>query len=188
MQTLDTRLAALERAGRRQRCAIAILGSALAAIVLTGTAQPVGGAATPDVVKAKRFEVVTDSGAPVLVMTRSEAGGLIGVQTAAGQLLVTISATPDGAGLIAVADKRGGRLVEISGKAGDGGGGVGMVNTFNPQGEVAVSLLSSKGQGMVQTFNSRKNPAAMLGGVNDEGVIAVFDAAGKVRQTIPADK
>jgi hypothetical protein len=105
--------------------------------------------------------------------------------------MVTISATPEGAGLIAVADKRGGRLVEISGRPGDapgGFGGVGMVNTFNPQGDVAVSLLATKGQGMVQTFNSKKNPAVMIGGINDEGVIAVFDAAGKVRQTIPADK
>jgi hypothetical protein len=134
-----------------------------------------------EVIRAKRFEVVDDSGRPWLVLAKTESAGSLAVLDQAGKLLVTISGTPDGSGLLAIANNEGKRLIELSGKANEGAG---VLNVFANDGEVAISLLAAENAGLVQTLIGKK-PTVMLGGVKGVGVVATFDEEGKLKDTLP---
>lgn len=178
--TLEDRVETLERSNRRWRLAAFVAIAAAGFAMALGLAQP---AQVPELIQAKRIEIVSDSGVPVLTLTQNGAGGIFATQSHAGEILVTVTATATGEGVIALADRTGRRLVELAGKPGEG---VGVVNTFSAEGQVAASMLASKGAGVVQTFRG-EHPTAMLGGVGGYGVLALFDEQGDIRETVPAD-
>ena len=153
--TLEQRVTMLERSARRWRAA-AVLGIGAAA---AATALGIGAASQPmQLVQAKRLEIVNDNGVPVLTLAQNDAGGIIATQSQMGEILVTITATRTGEGVIAIADRNRRRLVELSGKPGDG---VGVINTFDPRGHIAVSLRADIGGGIVQTFDN-ESPTATI--------------------------
>jgi len=184
--TLEARVEALERSASRWRV-LAILGFLLACGMAVLGAAPVGAeqeGQIAELLRARRIEIVGAAGGPVLTLTQNDSGGIIATQSPSGEILVTVTATATGEGVIALADRAGRRLVELAGKPGEG---VGVVNTFDEDGRVAVSLLASKGAGVVQTFRGER-PTALLGSVRGDGVVAVFDEEGRVRETLPAGR
>jgi hypothetical protein len=189
MNEVTARLESLERRVARQRWAMVALAAALAAAVLPAW-SPSG--AAPEVLRARRLEVVNDAGEALVVLAQKDGRGVVATQTPAGRLLVTLTSTADGSGLVAVGNAGGQRLVELSGRSAEGAEAesatTGVVSAYNGRGQVAVSLLASRGAGLVQTFNAKQQPAAMLGGIDDRGVLALFDAAGKVRHTVPPER
>ncbi len=185
--TLEARVEALERSASRWRV-LAILAFLLACGLAFIGLAPAGGSeqqgTVPELIRARRIEIVNATGNPVLTLTQNDSGGIIATQSPSGQILVTVTATATGEGVIALADRAGRRLVELAGKPGEGAG---VVNTFGEGGHVAVSLLASQGAGVVQTFRDER-PTALLGSTGGDGVVAVFDEEGRVRETLPAGR
>ncbi len=148
-------------------CGLLLVGGLLAATSMQSV---------PDVLRAKKFEVVNDAGIPVVTLeTFKEVGvisttdslgnllclilpkiksdgvslGSLVTMNSKGQTLVELGATTDGEGMVQTQNGKGGRLVELGATT----GGTGSVTTQNGKGGILVQLIASPGGGMVGTFD-----------------------------------
>ena len=106
----------------------------------------------PDVVKARKFEVVNKDGKPVAAMVATENGGLVAVRNKAGK----------------------GRAVSMLVGA-DGG----SVYVRNKDGKPVIALVASKYGGMVAVNNKAGKNVAGMTADEDGGTVAVCNKAGK---------
>ena len=106
MDTIEQRLAALERGGRRWKAAAVVAGLALAAVLVAGAAER-----QPDTLRAKRFEIVGEDGAVVMALG---AQPNVGKNEAA---TVGFSGT-DGRPVFSVASEEGGAAIRVFGGPG----------------------------------------------------------------------
>ena len=137
--TLDERVALLEKNSRLWRTAAITLGLALFTVAFTScSGEPAKSAATtgiPDVIQARRFEVVA-------------VGGL---------KLVELGATEDGKGRVVTYNENGKEMVELGSFE-----GTGTVSTINENGNSVVTLSSSDGEGVVGIWNGRGDTKMVL--------------------------
>jgi hypothetical protein len=112
--TIEQRLEKLERTVRRYQLAFGVLGLALLATTAIACSQQAlaaqNNAAIPEVIRARRFEVVARNGRPIVVIkslkfvdTGREYGSITGL-TDGGVQLFGASVNDSGGGLIAVHD------------------------------------------------------------------------------------
>ncbi len=157
---METRLALLEREVRRARRMTVLLLIALAALVGYGAGETV-----PEVVRAKRFELVDGAGRPLVALRSTSQGGAIGVFSRSGNLAAVLTADETGGGLLNVASGRGGNGVLVLGSNADGTGGA--LTVFNRAEKEIVTLRPDK---------------------EGRGVVGAWDAQGKGRTLRPAGK
>ena len=147
---------------RRQRRWNIALGGVL---LLSGCIATTNSQSVPDVIQAKKFEVVNDEGKVIVLMesvfSKGEHYGFVKTQNGKGGTLVALTAS-------------------------DGGG---FVATQNGKGQALVELGSSPMGGKILVSNTvGKGVLGMGGNPEDEsGVIVTFDSAGEeITSTTPS--
>jgi hypothetical protein len=160
---------------------LVVVGGLLAATTLQSV---------PDVIQAKKFEVVNAEGKVVvrmdsvlhqgthygfvttlngkgqtLVVLGVTAGeGLVKTENGKGGRLVSLGATTDGNGSVTTENGKGGKLVEL-GATTDGNG---LVETQNGKGQTLVVLgVTTDGEGAVKTENGKGGRLVLLGATTD---------------------
>jgi hypothetical protein len=185
MNSTAQRMEALEQQVRHQRHWNLALG---AVIVVGGLLAATHSPSVPEVMQAKRFEVVNDDG-KVMVLLNSmehdgETFGFVKTQNGQGGTLVTLTANAEGNGFLKTQDGNGGTLVAISATV----GGEGVVKTQNGKGQILVQLGTTvEGEGMVKTQNGQGGTLVKIGtykGVRG-GYVETFDQRGAPTSEIP---
>ena len=150
-----TRIESLEaqvRALRRMifgMIGLVVVGGLLAATTLQSV---------PEVIQAKRFEVVNGDNQPVVLLTADNVGGLVEMKNGKGKNLVRLAAHPEG-GTISAHDGQGGVLVLMGGNE----RGSGALQTRNGKGRTLVTLGTNlAGEGLVFTENGKGERTSAL--------------------------
>ena len=210
MNRTEQRLEALEQQVRGQRRWNRALG---AVIVVGGLLAATSSPSVPEVVQAKKFEVVNDQGKVIVRMNAvkhdGEQYGFITTRGRNGQSLVEIGATVKGEGQVKTQNGRGGTLVTLAANAegngfiktqnGEGGtmvaiaatvGGEGVIKTQNGNGQTLVQLGTTvEGEGMIKTQNGKGGTLVKIGTYtgNRGGSVETFDPRGAPTSEIPED-
>ena len=129
--TIEERFERLERTNRRYRWGITLV---IFAAMIVGAAA--AGDDVPDVIRARKFEVVNEDGKSVVVMQSWKLGGWVHVTGNKGNLTFSISHTDDGDGAVRMLSHKGTQLVILT--ATDDGNG--LVHTYLAKGTPLVTL------------------------------------------------
>ena len=155
----------------------------------------------PDVIQAKKFQVVNDKGKVVsawhydfaggmfelmdatgnkIFLTLeclNDIGGLLRTQNGKGQALVALGVTTDGNGVVATENGKGQTLVELTATT----DGEGLVQTENGKGQALVTLSATEGgRGMVTTQNGKGQTLVKLTATTDgEGMVQTENGKGQ---------
>ena len=117
---IEQRFAHLERSNRRLRTGLLSLTIAITTVLIVGQAKP---EKVPDVIQAKEFQVVNDTGMKLVRMGAPNGYGAITTFNGKGQELVRLASTVNGEGSVHTYNDKGQQL-EIVTALKDGGGGV----------------------------------------------------------------
>lgn len=121
MQSIEARLAAIEKSNRRWKWMSLTLGLVLLAVTAVAADTPEKDKTVPEVIYARKFVAVNDRGEPVAFMGHSKNVGMVTVAGPGGGLLVVASATDNGDGIITTYNDEGQKLVSLgAGHSGDG--------------------------------------------------------------------
>ena len=180
---VEQRLAKLERTSRYWRFTAVALGLTLVAITAMGLADDAE--QVPDVIKARRFEVVNEQGTPQVILSQHEQlGGAIGTYNPQGERVVLISLNATGVGgVINTFDGKGGKLVEIGAAEGRGG----AIATYDGKGGELVEIgVTKNDEGVITTYDGKGRELVLISTTDDgEGAISTFNRAGQVRAQWP---
>jgi len=179
----DTRIDSLETQVRTlKRMLFGVFGVVVVGGLLAATSLQ----SVPDVVRAKRFEVVNGEGKVLVELGNIRGGGvdngMLVTHNSAGGSLVRLSAGPGG-GVVVTQNSKGQTLVEL----GTTTEGNGMVVTENGKGGALVELGSAGGHGLVVTENGKGQALVRLGvytGLNG-GYVETFTQTGVSTSEIP---
>jgi hypothetical protein len=185
IESLENQLRDQQSQVRRQRRWNIALGGVL---LLSGCIATTNSQSVPDVIQAKKFEVVNDEGKVIVLMesvfSKGEHYGFVKTQNGKGQTLVKLGVTTDGEGVVETQNGKGGTLVALT--ASDGGG---FVATQNGKGQALVELGSSPMGGKILVSNTVGKGVLGMGGNPEDGsgVIVTFDSAGEeITSTTPS--
>ena len=119
---------------------LVVLGGLLAATTLQ---------TVPDVIRAKKFEVVNGDEQPIVLLAANQAGGLVEIRNGNGMGLVRLTSHPEG-GTISIHDSRARTLILMGGNE----RGSGALQTRTNKGGTLVSVGTNlAGEGVVFTEN-----------------------------------
>ncbi len=120
---------------------LVIIGGLLAATTLQSV---------PDVIQAKKFEVVNDEGQLQVVLAANADGGGLAIANKDGKLVAAISTSADG-GKLSIANKDGKPVAAIIANANGGSFGI-----ANKDGKPAAGIVANAdGGGEIETFDSK---------------------------------
>jgi len=161
----------------------------------------------PDVIQAKKFEVVNDEGVAVVTLDSFQESGVIHTTDSLGDKVFVVVAEKNLSGVsigtVTTLNGKGQTLVRLS--ANTGGGtvttengksqtlvqlgsnidGEGAVTTENGKGQTLVRLSASPSGGMVTTENGKGQTLVQLAGLNGDGVILTANDKGEITSTTP---
>ena len=163
---------------RRQRRWNIALG---AVVVVGGLMAATGVRSVPDVIQAKKFEVVNDEGKVIVliesVFSKGEHYGFVKTQNGKGGALVELGVTSGGNGMVKTQNGKGQILVELGATT----KGYGAVETQNGKGQRLVGLGTNQMGGTVICTNAIGKNVAMIGARQEDGsgVVLTTDPAGK---------
>ena len=147
MSVLEARITRLEVQLRFHRRVTMLL--AVGVIVLLGLGVTQG---VPELIRAKRFEMVDDEGKPLVAMRPTSMGGAIGVFTSKGQVAGVLTADESGGGLLNILSSQGKNGVLLLGTNADATGGA--VTVYNTREQEVVTLRPSViGHGVVGAWD-----------------------------------
>ena len=155
MNNIEMRLQKLESSNRRYKT-ILILVIASFATIFMAFKNP---KTVPDVIQAKRFEVVDYSGNVLVTLTQDEGKGLIKTYNKDGKKLVNITYTTNQEGYIALEDGKGQETMRLS-SSNDGGGG--YFSIYNPSGKRTLTLSNDNSGGNIYVGNSNGDTRATM--------------------------
>ena len=163
----------------------------------------------PDVIQAKKFEVVNDSGKVIVEMSNLQGGGVdngqlvtrtstggtlvkliagpgggaVETRNGKGQILVELGVTTDGQGHVETQNGKGQRLVALSATT----DGEGLVKTQNGKGQTLVRLTATTGgEGVVVTKNGNGGTLVELGvTMGGNGLVETYNGKGVVTSRSP---
>ena len=178
MRTLEDRVVALEATQRRYRCLVAAMAlTVLATMLLAAGPKPV-----PDVIRAKRFEVMGQQGKPVVAVWGTERGGWVYLYNDQGRELVTL-----GGGTVAVLNAERRKLVRLT--AAERGG---VLEVADVEGRQRVALRAIRGAGAVAVRNAAgKIVGTVRGdglGQDGSGAVVVRNQAGQIICSLRSDE
>jgi len=173
-EALERRLRRLERrlvrSGRWQR------GLALLLLLQFGLAAAATEDFLPEVLRAKKIEVIGPDGARVLVLSADENGdGGLGIYDHGGRPIVSLEADQRGAGAVHVIDPH--RAAATAAFIGVDAKGQGLVGVHSARGEGGASLgVGNHNDGELKLFSSSGNTMSALGGdSHGAGLFRLFD-------------
>ena len=178
IESLENQLRIQQSQVRRQRRWNIALG---AVVVVGGLMAATGVRSVPDVIQAKKFEVVNDEGKSVVVLRSIQGHGLIASNDKNGVLtFVVVNAVGKGGvfeGSMQTLNSKGQKLVELGATT----GGNGFVKTQNGKGQTLVELsATTDGEGVVTTQNGKGQTLVKLAAtVDGEGAIQTQNGKGQ---------
>lgn len=155
MQTLEKRLQKLEASNRRYQTIIVLMISSVA-LFFMAFKKPYS---APDVIQAKRFEVVDNNGRVLVTLNQDDGKGLIKTYNRAGRKLVNITYTTNEEGYFGIEDGQGNELMRFS-SSNDGGGG--YIGVYNPEGKRTLTLCNDQGGGNVYISDSEGKTRGLI--------------------------
>ena len=88
----------------------------------------------PDVIQAKKFEVVNDDGKPVVNLYAYDDGGVLSIQNKEGKSVAALFTNTNG-GVLGIHNKDGKQVAKLSAKEGGG-----VLKTLDGKGEITSTL------------------------------------------------
>ncbi len=155
MNTIEIRLQKLETSNRRYKSIILLMLAAFATVFMAFRNNKTA----PDVIQAKRFEVVDDFGNVLVNLSQDEGKGIIKTYNKDGKKLVNITYTTNQEGYLALEDGKGQETMRLS-SSNDGGGG--YIGVFNPSGKRTLTLCNDNSGGNIYVSNSNGDTRATV--------------------------
>lgn len=156
MNTIEMRLQKLETSNRRYKATLIITLTASFAVIFMAFKNP---KLVPDVLQAKRFEVVDDYGNVLVNLTQDAGMGLIKTFNKSGKKLVNITYTTNNEGYVGLEDGKGQETIRFS-SSNEGGGG--YISVFNPAGKRTLTLNNDNSGGNIYVCNSEGNTRGVI--------------------------
>lgn len=147
--TIEQRMTRLEKQNRNLKLTMGgMLMAAVGALVMGQAAAP--GDDVPNIVRARRIEVVSEEGRPVVVLGMTATGaGTVTTLDGKDNKIVSLGATRGGEGTITTGNRKGHELVKI----GVTTEGEGVVITSNADGKKLIEIgVTTDGQPKIYTF------------------------------------
>ncbi len=155
MNNIEMRLQKLEATNRRYKTILILVIASFATIFMAFKSPKT----VPDVIQAKRFEVVDISGNVLVTLTQDDGKGLIKTYNKDGKKLVNITYTTNQEGYIALEDGKGQETMRFS-SSNDGGGG--YIGVYNPSGKRTLTLSNDNSGGNIYVGNSNGDTRATV--------------------------
>ena len=172
MNSIEIRLQKLEATNRRYK-AILVLMIASFATFFMAFKNP---KTVPDVIQAKRFEVVDAYGNVLVNLSQDDGKGIIKTYNKEGKKLVNVTYTTNQEGYIGLEDGKGQETMRFS-SSNEGGGG--YIGIFNPSGKRTLTLCNDNSGGNVYVSNSDGNSRATIQcNSSSGGFLALYNSNG----------
>ncbi|MBL0273780.1 MAG: hypothetical protein IPQ06_12075 [Chitinophagaceae bacterium] len=155
MNTIEIRLQKLEASNRRYKRIVLLMMASFATFFMAFR----GPKTAPDVLQAKRFEVVDDNGHVLVRLNQSEGNGTIKTYRTDGKKLLNLTYSTKNEGYIGVEDGKDQEMMRFT-SSNDGGGG--YIGIFNPYGKRTMTLCNDLSGGNVYLGNSNGDTRAAL--------------------------
>jgi len=169
----EERLNRLERQNRRLKYWTVVMVLAGLALLIMGQALP---PKVHDLIRAKKIEVVSESGTRVILLESWARGGWISTFNEKGKILFDASATDKGSGTIHIFNSQGKEIVGLSATA----SGNGIISTFSSEGKTIVKISATReSSGVISTYDAGGTPLiGITARTNGEGAIVQYNRAG----------
>ena len=172
MNTIEMRLQKLETSNRRYKTILVLMIASFATIFMAFRNPK----SVPDVIQAKRFEVVDEYGNILVSLSQDDGKGIIKTYNSEGKKLVNITYTTNQEGFLALEDGKGQETMRLS-SSNDGGGG--YIGIYNPSGKRTLTLCNDNSGGNVYVSNSDGNSRAVLQcNSSAGGYMALYNSSG----------
>ena len=187
MSTIEQRVAELERVNRHQRRILIAVGLAVLAGLGASARQA---EETPGRVRARRVEIVDDTGRVAIALDAFRGAGFVRTFNSAGQVLVHLGSEARETGprgTVTTYDGRGRRLVALGANA----RGDGTLTTHDIQGDELVAIgATTMGTGLLSTLDGDGHKLVLLTAnrAGKGGSIHVRNQHGGSACTIHADE
>src|SRR5258705_4581394 len=135
MNTIEMRLQKLEATNRRYKTILVLMIASFATLFMAFKSPKT----VPDVIQAKRFEVVDNSGNVLVTLTQDDDKGLIKTYNSSGKKLVNITYTTNNEGYLGLEDGHGQETMRLS-SSNEGGGG--YLSVYNPAGQRTLTVCN----------------------------------------------
>lgn len=155
MQTLEARLQKLETSNRRYQTILFLFLASFAIIFMAFKKQQ----NIPDVIQAKKFEVVDDNGNVLAILTQSDGNGIIRTLNKDGKKLVNLTYTTNREGYLGIENGNGQEMIRFS-SSNDGGGG--YIGIYNPAGKKTLTINNDKSGGNIYVCNSNGDSRVVM--------------------------
>lgn len=181
MPTIDSRLAAVENQLRFQRTIIAGLLIALVALVGYGASEGI-----PDVIRARKFVVVSEEGREVVVIKSWKYGGWFQIKSSDG-IKSTHLLSHDGKGLgrLDIKNKEGKNIFFVG--ADVVGNGAVSLNNKEGKGIITLGFTVTDNGHLVVKSREGKGKVMIQGGSDDGGSLIIYNKTGEEVVQVYAD-
>ncbi len=172
MNTIEMRLQKLEATNRRYKMILVLVIASFATFFMAFKDPKT----VPDVIQAKRFEVVDYNGNVLVNMSQDAGKGIIKTYNTAGKKLVNITYTTNQEGFLAIEDGKGQEMMRLS-SSNEGGGG--YIGVYNPSGKRTLTLCNDNSGGNVYIGNSEGNTRGVMQcNSSAGGFLALYNSTG----------
>ena len=172
MNTIEMRLQKLEATNRRYKMILLIMVASFATLFMAFRSPKT----VPDVLQAKRFEVVDYSGNVLVSLTQDDGKGIIKTYNKEGKKLVNITYTTNQEGFLGLEDGKGQETMRFS-SSNDGGGG--YIGVYNPSGKRTLTFCNDNSGGNIYLGNSNGDTRATLQcNSSAGGYMALYNSSG----------
>jgi len=172
MNTIEMRLQKLEATNRRYKTILVLMLASFGTIFMAFRSPKT----VPDVIQAKRIEVVDAYGNVLVKLSQDANKGLIKTYNSSGQKLVNITYTTNNEGYIGLEDGTGKETMRLS-SSNEGGGG--YIGIFNPAGKRTLTMCNDESGGNIYVSNSDGNSrATMQCNSSAGGFLALYNSSG----------
>lgn len=172
MNTIEMRLQKLEAANRRYKSIVVLMIAAFATIFMAFRSNKTA----PDVIQAKRFEVVDDNGNVLVQLSQNDGNGTMKTYRSNGKKLLNLTYSTKNEGYIGVEDGNGQEMMRFSSSSEGGGGYIGI---YNPSGKRTLTLCNDNSGGNIYVGNSNGDTRATVQcNSNAGGFLALYNSSG----------
>jgi hypothetical protein len=155
MDNIEMRLQRLEKSNRRYKNILVLLTAFFAITIMAFKSRN----AIPELLQAKRFEVLDDNGQVLVRLSQDDGKGIIKTFNQEGKKLVNITYTTHNEGFIGLEDGKGHETIRCS-SSNDGGGG--FIGIFNPSGNRTLTFSNDLSGGNIYVGNAEGNTRAVI--------------------------
>ena len=155
MTHIELRFQKLEATNRRYRIIILFMLAAFTTLFMAFRSYDT----VPDVLQAKRVEVVDNNGNVLVSLNQDDGKGLIKTYNKEGKKLVNITYTTNQEGFLGLEDGKGQETLRFSSSSEGGGGYIGL---YNPSGKRTLTLNNDNSGGNIYVCNSNGDTRATM--------------------------